>query len=251
VGDAHRRLGLVDVLAAGAGGAVDIDLEVGGIDRDVDLVVHLGRDEHRGEAGVAAVVGIEGRLAHQAVHAGLGLEPAIGVIALDAHGGRLDAGHFAAADFHQLGLPAARLAPAQVHAQQHLGPVLGLGTAGAGLDVEVGIGGIHLAAEHALELELLELGLAGIDIGHHGLEGLEVVLHLRELEQLEPAAQRLVQRPDAVDHLFQRGPFAAEGLRPLRLVPDRRTLQLAADFLKTLDLPVVVKDTPSAHPAGP
>src|SRR5690606_30751839 len=156
VGDAHRRLGLVDVLATGARGAVDVGPEVGRIDLDVDVVVDLGRHEHRGEAGVAAVVRIEPRLAYQPVHPGLGLEPAVGVLALDPEGGRLDARHFAAGDLQQFGLPAARLGPAQVHAQQHLGPVLGLGAAGARLDVDEGVAAVHLAGEHALELQLLQ-----------------------------------------------------------------------------------------------
>ena len=105
---------------------------------------------------MAAVVRIERALAHQPVHADLGLEPAVGVVALDAEGGRLDAGHFAAGDLQQLGLPAAVLAPAQVHAQQHLGPVLRLGAAGAGLDVDEGVVGVHLAGEHALEFQLAD-----------------------------------------------------------------------------------------------
>jgi hypothetical protein len=47
------------------------------------------------------------------------------------------------------GLEAAPLAPAQVHAQQHLRPVLRLGAAGAGLDVDEAVAAIHLAGEHA------------------------------------------------------------------------------------------------------
>jgi hypothetical protein len=85
-------------------------LQVGRVDLDLDVVVDFGRHEHRGETGVAAVVRIERRLAHQPMHAGFGLQPAVGVVALDAEGGALDAGHFAAADFQQLGFPAARSA---------------------------------------------------------------------------------------------------------------------------------------------
>ena len=95
VGDAHRRVGLVDVLAAGAGGAVGVDAQVGGVDVDLDRVVHFGIDEHAGERGVAAVAGIERRLAHQAVHAGLGAQMAVGIVALDLDRGALDAGDFA------------------------------------------------------------------------------------------------------------------------------------------------------------
>ena len=51
---------------------------------------------------MAARIGIEGRDAHQPVHAGLGLEPAIGVLALDQDGRRLDARLFAVAFLDQL-----------------------------------------------------------------------------------------------------------------------------------------------------
>src|SRR5690606_9250832 len=101
VGDAHRRFGLVDVLAAGTGRAVHIRLQVGRIDIDVDPVVHLRADEHGGEAGVTAVVRVEGALPHQAVHTGLGLQPAVGIVPLDTEGGRLDAGDLTAADLDQ------------------------------------------------------------------------------------------------------------------------------------------------------
>jgi hypothetical protein len=47
VGDAHRRLGLVDVLAAGAGGAVGVDAQVLVVDLDLDVVVDLGQTSPR------------------------------------------------------------------------------------------------------------------------------------------------------------------------------------------------------------
>ena len=75
VGDAHRRIGRVDVLAARARGAVGVDAAVAFVDLDVDLVVDHRIDPDRGEAGVAARVRIERRDAHQAMHAGFGLRP--------------------------------------------------------------------------------------------------------------------------------------------------------------------------------
>src|SRR5258706_333892 len=70
--DAHRRIGLVDVLAARARRAVSVDAQVRGIDRDFDVLVHLGIDEHAREGRVTARVRIERGLAHQAVHAVFG-----------------------------------------------------------------------------------------------------------------------------------------------------------------------------------
>ena len=97
---AHRRLGLVHVLATGAAGTEHIHLDVGRIEIDLDVVVDLRRDEHRRKRGVAAVAGIERALAHQAVHAGLGAQPAIGVFALEGDRAALHARHFAGVGIH-------------------------------------------------------------------------------------------------------------------------------------------------------
>src|SRR6185369_11959446 len=48
-------------------------------------------------------------------------------------GGALDARFLAVLPLHQLDLVAVLLGPAQVHAEEHLGPVLRLGAAGAGM----------------------------------------------------------------------------------------------------------------------
>jgi hypothetical protein len=93
------------------------------------------------------------------MHAVLGLQVAEGVVALDAQRGALDAGRVAAELVGDLDLPALTLAVPQVHAQQHLGPVLALGAAGAGVDRDEGSGTVVFAAHHALELHLLERAL--------------------------------------------------------------------------------------------
>ena len=49
MGQAHRRIGLVDVLAAGAAGTVGVDAQIGVIDFDLDIVVDLRIDEDRSE----------------------------------------------------------------------------------------------------------------------------------------------------------------------------------------------------------
>ena len=74
VGDADGGVGGVDVLAALAAGAVGVDAEVVGLDVDDDGVVDFGRDEDAGEAGVAALGGVEGRDADEAMDAGFSAE---------------------------------------------------------------------------------------------------------------------------------------------------------------------------------
>jgi hypothetical protein len=110
---------------------------------------------------------------------------------------------------------------------------------------------IHLAGEHALEFQLLDAARIALDVFDHGLCGLLVVLHLGQVQQLTGAGQPFGQRADAGDGLVQQRTFAAERLRPFGVVPDVGAFEFAIDFFQTLYFRVVVKDTPSAHPAGP
>ena len=127
-----------------------------------------------------------------------------------------------------LDLEAAPLGPAQVHAQQHLGPVLGVGAAGAGADRDDGVARVVLAAEQA---RLLELGQPLLDrvelrvelggdlgvLGRHLGELVEVGdVGLERAERLEPALGARVLRP--------------RSRRPLLVVPEARALHLALEL---------------------
>src|SRR6476660_2360563 len=72
VGDAYRRVGRVDVLAARPRRTVGIDAAVAVLYVDRDVVVYPLKDPGAGEAGVSARVAVVRREAHQTVHTGLG-----------------------------------------------------------------------------------------------------------------------------------------------------------------------------------
>jgi hypothetical protein len=143
-------------------------------------------------------------------------QEAIGVFALDLDGGGLDAGHFAVGLFHDLGLEALALAVAQVLAQQHGGPVLGFGTAGAGLDVDEAVVGVHGAVEHAAEFHVFDQLLQGLGIGFDGDDGVFVLFLAGHLEQVARIRQLAVDLDEGMDDRFQRFLFLAEVLGPLR-----------------------------------
>ena len=90
-------------------------------------------------------------------------QQAVGVVADDDQRRALDARFVARLEVDDLALEAAALGPAQVHPQQHLGPVLRLGAAGARMDRDDGVLAIVLAAEHLL-------GLAGVDFARKIVE---------------------------------------------------------------------------------
>src|SRR5690606_13070868 len=244
VGDAHRRVGAVDVLAAGAAGPVGIGAQVRRVDVDLDGVVDFRGHEHRRKRRMAAVAGIERGFAHQAVHADLGAQPAEGVVPLDVDGGALDARHFAGGAFDQVGLEAFVVGPAQVHAQQHFRPILGLGAAGAGLDIQVGIVGVHLAGEHAAEFQLGKTGVEAAHFTANLLHRVGVVLVHRHLQQFPGIGDAAVEGFDGFHHRFEGGPLAAEVLGPLRVVPHVGVAELELYLGEALLLGGVVKDTP-------
>ncbi len=119
------------MLSARALGTVGIDAAVALVDLDLDLVVDHRVDPNRRKRRMPPRLAVERRDADQPMNTRLGLQPAIGVVPLDEHSGALDAGFFTIMNLEQLDLVAMLLGPARVHAQEHVGPVLVIGAAGA------------------------------------------------------------------------------------------------------------------------
>ena len=136
---------------------------------------------------------VERGQAHEPVHAALGAEEAVRVLALGAEGRRLDAGLLPRAHLEQLDGEAAALGPAHQHAQHHLRPVLGVGAAGAAVDGHERVTRVVGPGEEPL---LLERGQAALDVGQllADLRGERVVL-LRELQQRLEVTHVTLQRP--------------------------------------------------------
>ena len=144
--------------------------------------------------------GIEGRLAHQPMDAGLGAQPPVGVFPLEPYGGALDARHLRFGHLDQLRVESPPLAPPQVHPEQHLGPVLRLGAARSRLDVQKRVGRIHLSGEHPAKLQGAEMFVerrhVGIDLG----DGLRIGLFLSQREERLRVFQSGLEAIETLDH---------------------------------------------------
>jgi hypothetical protein len=75
----HGRVGGVDALAAGSGGAADGDLQVLRLEDDVDLL-RFGQDGDGDGAGVDAALGFGGRHPLDPVDAALVLQAAVNIL---------------------------------------------------------------------------------------------------------------------------------------------------------------------------
>ena len=90
-------------------------------------------------------------------------EQPVGVVAGHRERRALDAGLVARLQVDDLAPEAAALRPAQVHAQQHLGPVLRLGAAGARMDRDDRVLAIELARQHRPDLGGLHVARVGVE----------------------------------------------------------------------------------------
>jgi hypothetical protein len=109
---------------------------------------------------------------------------------------------------------------------------------------------IHLAGEHALEFELVDAARITLDVLDDRVGGVLVVFQFDQLEQFARADEAFAQVADPVDRLVQQRTLAAQRLRAFGVVPDIGVFQFAVDFFQTLDLGVVVKETPGASATG-
>ncbi len=213
-------------------------------------VVDLRVDEHAGKGGVASRIGIEGRLAHQAMHAGFGAQDAVRVRAAHLDGRALDSGHFAGRFLEQFGFEILAFGVAQVHALQHGGPVLRFGAAGAGLDVQEAVVRIQRIVEHALEFQLADLLGQRLDVDFDRGQRSIVRVGARHFEQFRGIAQVSAQSREATDHILQRFFLAAQFLCAFGIVPDLGVFERLGNFGQALLFGIDVKDTSAGRPGA-
>jgi hypothetical protein len=146
----------------------------------------------------------------------------------------------------QLDLVAAALRPAAVHAKQHLGPVLGLRTAGAGVYLQVAVVGIGLAGEKRLELLLACACLQGVEQALRLIQARRVFLAFRQLGQGNAVGELFLQLAVTAQSLFQMIALAHHPLGARTILPQSGILRLRVQLIEAKCALVEVKDASSA-----
>jgi hypothetical protein len=218
------------VLSARAPGAIGVDAQILLVDLHFDLVADVGHHAHRGEARVAPALRVERRDPHQAVNPDLAAQVAVGVVARHGEGGALDTRLVPRLRVENLGRVLVCLAPAEVHAEQHLGPVAGLRAAGPGVHRDDRIAGVMLAREQAVQLGFAEPPLQGADALRRLAQRLGVLLRLGQLEQHLGVGVRTLERVEHVNLALEAALLAHQALGALPVVPERRVGGLLLEF---------------------
>ena len=157
--------------------------------------------------------------------AALGGEEAVGVLPLGDERRRLDPRLLALGRLLHLDLEAAPLGPAQVHAQQHLGPVLGVGAAGSGADRDDRVAAVVRAAEQA---RLLELGEPRLDRAQLRVEFVgELGVLRRHLGELAEVTDVGLEPPEGLEPALGAGVRCGDRGGALLIVPEPLGAHLA------------------------
>src|SRR5712664_254730 len=179
--DSHGGVGLVDVLAARARGAVGVDSKIRGIQYDVTDCARLGQHRYRASRRVDAALGLSSRDSLNAVAAGFEFEPGVRALPDDAGDDLLVAADVSRGFGYHLHLPTLALRVARIHAEQVTCEERRFVSSGSGTDLEEDVALIVwiLRQEELLQLrfERGEPVAPGLDLT------LRVAFHLGIVEQ--------------------------------------------------------------------
>jgi hypothetical protein len=142
------------------------------------------------------------------------------------------------------------LRPAQIHPQQHLRPVTGVGASGSRVDGYDRVRGVLLATEHAPQLRVREIAVGLRELLGDLAPGLGVIGLDRQLEQdlgiLEAGGDAVVGRDVAFDAAL----LAQDLLGLFAVLPQIGTRALLLQRVETRAKAFDVKDAPGTRRAA-
>ena len=148
--------------------------------------------------------------------------------------------------FQQLDLVAVLLGPARVHAQQHAGPVLALGAAGAGMDFEIGVVGVGLARQQRFELAPRGFGLEPLERAFGFGDDALILLGLAEFDHADVIVELALDPADGVELVLERVALLHHALGACGVVPEVGVFGLRVQFGEARLGCIEVKDASSA-----
>ena len=128
-----------------------------------------------------------------------------------------------------LDLVVAPLGPADIHALKHLRPVLALGAAGAGMDLDIGVVGVCFAGEQRLDLALMRFGPELLQRQFGFRDDALIALLLAERNELDIVVELANETREAGERAVELLPLAHDALRARRVVPEIRSFDLAVE----------------------
>ena len=241
------------MLAAGAGGAVDLHLIILGLDLHILTVVgNIGNHLHGRERGLPPGVGIKGGNPHKPVDTVFPFQETVGVLALNHDIGGFQPRFIPFQIIQDLVGEAVSLRPTGIHPVKHLTPVLCFRSASARVEAHKGIVLVIVPGEQGFQTTglhlLLQPGEAFLQFLQHGV----VVLFLRHLadgSQIVPGINHLLV---PFQFVLQLPGLYCDLLAPLRVIPEAGGLLHSVEPLQLILRPLQIegiRQTVQSRPA--
>ena len=157
MGQPNRTIRLIDVLAARTARSVSVNADVGFGDSDIDAIRDLGRYIDGRKARLPFSLRVEWADPDQPVRAGFALQIPVGHGTANCNRGAVNSSLVVVVAVEQCDRILIFLSPSGVHPQHHLGPIVGIGAAVAGVDREDRAGAVVGAAQQRLQFQLFDL----------------------------------------------------------------------------------------------
>src|SRR5215469_18209644 len=132
--------------------------------------------------------------------------------------------------------------PTRVHAQQHLRPVLALGSSSPGMDLKEAIVCVRFAGQQCLRFPTSGLGPERLNRRFSLRDDRGIILGITELEQGEMVVELLLDAGNRRKTVLERGALLHQALRAVLIVPELRILRLPVEVGEARLGAVEVKD---------
>ena len=231
VGDADGGLCLVHVLAAGAGSAVCVDLQVLGVNGELHLL-RLRQHRHGGGAGVDPAGGLRLRHPLDPVDAAFKFQPGPGALTLNEDAALFHAAQLRFIEVHDIQFPVPGLGVHGVHPQKGVGKQRPLLAADATPQLHDHVSAVAGVFGQQQSLQLLLQPLRFLPGGGVFLLGQfpEIRVVEQALRRL-PVRLRLLQSLPGRHHRLQLLQLPGNGFQPLTVPVHRRVAQLRLQVL--------------------
>ena len=120
----------------------------------------------------------------------------------------------------ELDVEAPSLRPAREHAQEHLGPVLGVGASGTGVDLADRVALVVLPGEQRTQLQVIELVAQGHDPRFHLVLDRVVALFTTQLVKRLDVGEPFLEAFDELEVFAQAGHLGGEPTGTVLVVPE-------------------------------
>jgi hypothetical protein len=181
VRDAHRGISGVDVLSARSSSAIGVDAQVFVLDLDFDVFVDLRINKKRSKGSVSSRRLIKRRNPNEPVNSGFRRKQPVRILAFNSERHAFQPSFLAWLIFENFSFESSLFGPLQIHSQEHLSPILRLGTTRARVNRANRVAAIVFSRQQHFRFRLAQVVF---ELGQQRLEFLyRTLVFFRKLEE--------------------------------------------------------------------